>query len=54
MTERSTWFGMYLPGPRLMLVSNLAFNIGAPLGERFLFQASVPFSIGCVEIARVS
>jgi len=36
----------------LLLVSNLAFNIGAPLGERFLFQASVPFLIGCVELAR--
>lgn len=36
----------------LFLVSNLAFNIGAPLGERFLFQASVPFLILCVELVR--
>jgi len=34
----------------LFLVSNLVFNIGAPMAERFLYQASVPFLIGCVEL----
>lgn len=36
----------------LLLVSNLAFNIGAPMAERFLFQASVPFLIGMIELVR--
>jgi tetratricopeptide (TPR) repeat protein len=36
----------------LLLVSNLFFNIGAPLAERFLYQASVPFVIGLSEILR--
>ncbi len=32
----------------LLLVSNLLFNVGAPLAERFLFQASLPFLTGIV------
>jgi hypothetical protein len=36
----------------LLLVSNLVFNIGAPMAERFLFQASMPFLIGVVELVR--
>ncbi|HRH69695.1 MAG TPA: tetratricopeptide repeat protein [Flavobacteriales bacterium] len=46
-----TWCILFYLGT-LFLVSNLAFNIGAPLGERFLFQASVPFLIGVVEMVR--
>ena len=34
------------------LVSGLFFNIGAPMAERFLFQASVPFLIAVVELVR--
>lgn len=33
----------YLAG--IFIISNLALNIGAPMAERFLFQATVPFSI---------
>jgi len=40
------WFGT------LFLVSNLVFNVGAPLAERFLYQASVPFLIAVVELVR--
>lgn len=36
----------------LLLVSNLFFNIGAPMAERFLYQASVPFLIAVVELGR--
>lgn len=36
----------------LLLVSNLFFNIGAPMAERFLYQASVPFIIAAVELGR--
>lgn len=36
----------------LMLVNNLFFNVGAPMGERFLYQASVPFLIALVEVLR--
>ncbi|MEZ4739723.1 MAG: tetratricopeptide repeat protein [Flavobacteriales bacterium] len=36
----------------VMLVSNLLFNIGAPLAERFLFLASFPFLVGIVEMIR--
>ncbi len=36
----------------LFLVSNLFFNIGAPLAERFLYQASLPFLIAFTEIFR--
>ncbi len=36
----------------LALVSNLFFNVGAPMAERFLYQASVPFLIAVVEIVR--
>ncbi len=32
----------------LLLVSNLLFNVGAPMAERFLFQASLPFVTGMV------
>ncbi|MEO5673354.1 MAG: tetratricopeptide repeat protein [Chitinophagales bacterium] len=35
----------------LFLVSNIFFNIGAPMAERFLYQASVPFLIAVVESA---
>ncbi len=36
----------------LLLVSNLFFNIGAPMAERFLYQASLPFIIVAVELGR--
>ena len=36
----------------LLLVSNLFFNIGAPMAERFLYQASVPFFLVLVELGR--
>ncbi|MCB0770252.1 MAG: tetratricopeptide repeat protein [Flavobacteriales bacterium] len=36
----------------LLMVSNLVFNIGAPMAERFLFMPSVPFLIGIVEVLR--
>ncbi len=36
----------------LLLVSNLFFNIGAPMAERFLFQASLPFVLIAVELGR--
>jgi cytochrome c-type biogenesis protein CcmH/NrfG len=36
----------------IFIVSNVLFNIGAPMAERFLFQASVPFVIFVVEIIR--
>jgi len=36
----------------LFLVSNLFFNIGAPLADRFLYQASVPFLIAFTEFFR--
>lgn len=36
----------------LLLVSNLFFNIGAPMAERFLYQASLPFIIAAVELGR--
>lgn len=36
----------------LLLVSNLFFNIGAPMAERFLYQASLPFLIAVVELGR--
>jgi hypothetical protein len=36
----------------IFIVSNVVFNIGAPMAERFLFQASVPFVIFVVEIVR--
>ncbi|MCS6916214.1 MAG: tetratricopeptide repeat protein [Chitinophagales bacterium] len=32
----------------LVLVSNLFFNVGAPMAERFLFQASLPFAAAVV------
>ncbi|HQV74962.1 MAG TPA: tetratricopeptide repeat protein [Flavobacteriales bacterium] len=40
------WFGT------LFLVCNLVFNVGAPLAERFLYQASVPFLIAVVIVLR--
>src|SRR5258708_7504573 len=44
------WF--YLAS--LFLVSNLAVNIGAPMGERFLFQPSVAFCVAvCVLVERL-
>ncbi|MBL7950901.1 MAG: tetratricopeptide repeat protein [Flavobacteriales bacterium] len=36
----------------LFLISNLAFNIGAPMAERFLFQASLPFLIALTALVR--
>ncbi|MFI5135674.1 MAG: tetratricopeptide repeat protein [Chitinophagales bacterium] len=36
----------------LFLVSNLLFNIGAPLADRFLYQASIPFLIAFTELFR--
>lgn len=36
----------------LFLVSNVFFNVGAPMAERFLYQASVPFLIVIVESAQ--
>jgi len=36
----------------VLLVSNLFFNIGAPMAERFLYQASLPFIIAVVELGR--
>jgi tetratricopeptide (TPR) repeat protein len=36
----------------IFLVSNIAFNIGAPMAERFLFQPSVAFVIFLVELWR--
>ncbi len=38
----------------VMLVSGLFFNIGAPMAERFMYQASVPFIIALVECGRRS
>ncbi|MBK9730234.1 MAG: tetratricopeptide repeat protein [Chitinophagaceae bacterium] len=40
----------YLSG--MFIISNLLINIGAPMAERFLFQATVPFSILLTEIGR--
>ncbi|MEO6165977.1 MAG: tetratricopeptide repeat protein [Chitinophagales bacterium] len=40
----------YLSG--IFIISNLLINIGAPMAERFLFQASVPFLILLTEAAR--
>ncbi len=42
----------YLSG--MFIVSNLLINIGAPMAERFLFQATVPFSILMTEAGRRS
>ncbi|HEX2616289.1 MAG TPA: tetratricopeptide repeat protein, partial [Flavobacteriales bacterium] len=39
-------------GATLSLVANIFVNVGAPLGERFLFQASVPFVIAVAECMR--
>lgn len=36
----------------LALVNNLFFNVGAPMAERFLYQASIPFLIGLVAMLR--
>ncbi len=36
----------------IFIISNLVFNIGAPMAERFLYQASVAFVIFIAEIAR--
>ncbi len=36
----------------LLVVSNLFFNIGAPMAERFLYQASLPFIIAVMELGR--
>ncbi|MBA3649070.1 MAG: tetratricopeptide repeat protein [Chitinophagales bacterium] len=36
----------------IFIVSNLLFNIGAPMAERFLFQPSISFVIIVVEILR--
>ncbi|HYV92211.1 MAG TPA: tetratricopeptide repeat protein, partial [Chitinophagales bacterium] len=36
----------------LFIVSNIFFNVGAPLAERFLYQATVPFVIVIVELCR--
>jgi tetratricopeptide (TPR) repeat protein len=35
-----------------VLVSGIFFNIGAPMAERFMYQASVPFTIALVECMR--
>jgi hypothetical protein len=35
-----------------VLVSGIFFNIGAPMAERFMYQASVPFIIALVECIR--
>jgi tetratricopeptide (TPR) repeat protein len=35
-----------------VLVSGTFFNIGAPMAERFMYQASVPFTIALVECMR--
>lgn len=35
----------------LFIVSNVFVNVGAPMAERFLYQASVPFLIAIVELA---
>ncbi len=35
-----------------VLVSGIFFNIGAPMAERFMYQASVPFIIALVECMR--
>ena len=35
-----------------VLVSNLFFNVGAPMAERFMYQASVPFLIAVVLAGR--
>lgn len=35
-----------------VLVSGIFFNIGAPMAERFMYQASVPFIIAMVECVR--
>jgi tetratricopeptide (TPR) repeat protein len=35
-----------------LLVSGILFNIGAPMAERFMYQASVPFIIALVECIR--
>ncbi len=35
-----------------VLVSGIFFNIGAPMAERFMYQASVPFTIAVVECIR--
>jgi tetratricopeptide (TPR) repeat protein len=36
----------------LFIISNLLFNIGAPMAERFLYQASLPFIIAITELVR--
>lgn len=36
----------------ILIVSNIAFNIGAPMAERFLYQASLAFVIFLVEAGR--
>lgn len=36
----------------LALVNNLLFNVGAPMAERFLYQASVPFLVVVLELIR--
>lgn len=36
----------------LGMVNNLLFNVGAPMAERFLYQASVPFLMALVEVIR--
>ncbi len=35
-----------------VLVSGIFFNIGAPMAERFMYQASLPFVIAMVELIR--
>lgn len=34
----------------IAIVSNIFFNVGAPMAERFLYQATVPFAIAVAEL----
>ena len=45
------WCAAFFLGTWL-LVSGLYFNIGAPMAERFMYQASLPFIIALVLVAR--
>lgn len=45
------WCAVFFLGTWLV-VSGLFFNLGAPMAERFLYQASVPFVVALVELAR--
>jgi hypothetical protein len=49
--ELLTWCILFYAGS-IFIVTNIAFNIGAPMAERFLYQPSVAFIIFLIELSR--